>query len=112
MWPSILASWCTILLSLLKKGSYESLIFIGINTFGLLISVSLFLLFGDGTFSKLHLTGKYQVGFQKFHTMKSECAVSVFYPIELYTDVQRKHWITYLKDDASIKALDGSKYSL
>jgi pimeloyl-ACP methyl ester carboxylesterase len=51
------------------------------NFVGFMVSFSLLLAFGDGTFNKVKLTGKYQVAHKEYHIKLNECAVSVFYPM-------------------------------
>ena len=57
MWPCIFTSWITI--GSIGFGAYQNVFVIAINCLGFLISFSLFVAFGDGTFSKIKLTGKY-----------------------------------------------------
>lgn len=38
--------------------------------------------FGPGDFSRVHLTGKYAVGHQKFYTTKNGNPVGVFFPVD------------------------------
>lgn len=105
MWPCIVTSWTTVIFWYLCVHTFTHVLFIYFNGFGFLLSVSLFLAYGDGTFAKCEITGKFQVGHKVYHVKKNECAVSVWYPIEPEAAVYRKYWLDYRSNDASIRGL-------
>lgn len=53
-------------------------IFCTILFFGILVSI----LYGEGNFNRLELTGRYEVGHKEIYISKTGNAVSVFYPMD------------------------------
>jgi len=105
MWPCVFGTWISIISRFFE---FENYIVVILNTFGFFVSFTLFLAFGDGTFSKVKLTGAYQVGHKEYHIKKNECAVSVFYPLVDQANPKVKHWLNYRKNDESIRGFKRS----
>jgi hypothetical protein len=105
--PAIFTSFIVIVSTMFNQALFFNPYLSGLNVLGLLISLVLLNLYGDGDFKKIVPRGKYFVGFKEFHVQKTQCAVSVYYPMDKddYDKKNFKFWLDYRKNDRFIKAL-------
>jgi hypothetical protein len=78
-----------------------------INSGVLILTVYLFMRYGECDFEGIVYHGPYAVGCRSFYCSKSGCPVSVYYPVDkaLYeaSGAQRKKWLDHNENDRWIK---------
>lgn len=78
-----------------------------LNRLGYLITLVLYLVYGESNFAKVVNKGMFAVGYKEFFVKKTSCAVSVYYPMDKATynnaSYKSKYWLNYRKGDKYIK---------